>query len=296
MMISRNRLRRRGLPTSQLGHGSDQGVGGLQRLDPAHEQDHLGVLGHAELGSRLRLVAGMEGVQIHPRGDDDDLLGPGTVVPLQFGGLVGGIGGQRIRRGHDGCFAAFPVIRFDQVPIAPRRVLDPGHRVHGVHQGDAVAGSQLDPGHPRQPVVGVDQVVTRHRGVQLRTEGVHQSGQGLLGHGLGRTGLEVDHPDVLVQLDDVWGGGRFGPGEHVDLEPALAQPAGHLGDVHVESAGVADPGRGQRGGVHADHRHPVWIGHRTGQRRSSLMSRPAAVPPGPAPGRRSAGIVRARGR
>ena len=240
----------------------------------------------------------MEGVQVDPRRDDDDLLGAGAVVPLQLGGLVGGVGGQRV-----GARRRWPPRRArgrrarPAGPCPSAAFLTRAMVCMVCTSGMPWRGSQLDArpcptassgsGSGRSPVIAAS---------SCEPKACTSPGRASLATGSGGPAGTLITRVCSFTSTIVGGRARFGPGEHVDLEPALAEPPGHLGDVHVEPAGVTDPGRGQRRGVHADHRHPVWIGHRTGHAGSSLMSRPAAAPPGPAPGRRSAGIVRVRGR
>ena len=262
MMIKRSRCRRSGSGGHEPGRGLDQHVRSLERLDPAHEQDHLGVLGHSELGPGLGLVAGMEGVQIDSRRHHRDLLGTGPVVALQLGRLVAGVRRQDVRRGDDLGLTALPHVGFGRVPVAAQLVLHPGHRVHGVHHRDAVPFAQRTGDHPGQPVVGVQHLVITdvrlHGGGEV-VEVVRQILFGDVGH---RSGRQLDHPGVLVDVHDV-GDSRVGSsGEDVHAEPAFAEPLGQLRDVHVEATGVADARGGQRRGVQADHRDASRVGQR----------------------------------
>ena len=101
MMINLSWASAFGAGRHESGHRLDEHVRCLQRLDPPDEQDHLRVLGHPELRPGLRLIAGVEGVQIDPRRHHDQLFGAGVVVMLQLRRLVAGVGGEDGRVGDD---------------------------------------------------------------------------------------------------------------------------------------------------------------------------------------------------
>ncbi len=94
----------------QLRHRLDQHVGRLQRLDAAHEQDHLNVLCYAEVGSRFGLVAGMKCVQVDTRRHDHDLRVAGAVVAVEFSCFVAGAGCQHVGFADDCGLAALPYV------------------------------------------------------------------------------------------------------------------------------------------------------------------------------------------
>ena len=132
-------------------------------------------------------------------------------------------------------------------------VLDVGHRVHRVHQRQAVAAAEHEPGHARQPVVAVHEVVRRRHRLHPLRELRHQVGELLLGDRRARSGGHVQDAQVVGDLDHRVGRAAVVAGEDVDVQAALAEAAGDLGDVDVQPAGVTHPGDGQGRGVQADH-------------------------------------------
>src|SRR5512133_481629 len=131
------------IASHQLGNGLDQYVGCLERLDAANEQDHLNVLSHTELGTRLRLVARMKSAQIDARRHDHDVPFTRAVVTAEFGRLVPGACGKHVGSMDDGSLTALPHVWFGRLASSEVGVLHPSHGVHGVHQREATPLLQL---------------------------------------------------------------------------------------------------------------------------------------------------------
>ncbi len=192
------------------------------------------------------------------------------VVPYQLFRLLGGVGDQPVRGTHDLGLADHPGGGLGGVTGGERGVLDLGHGVHGVHQGDAPALGGEPADMAGEPVVGVDQVVVAgavagpgpHHAVG---EGAKLGGQLLLGQALVRTGVHMPYEDARGQLHGGRQGARRRPGEDLDLDAQGGELLGQLDDVDVHPAGVAGAGLVQRGGVHAEHRHPARTARYAGQ-------------------------------
>ena len=103
-------------------------------------------------------------------------------------------------------------------------------------------------GHARQPVVGVEGVdVTEALEVTAHPvgEGVDHLRELLLGE-VGRTGLDVHHPEPGLDLDHLGRVGVPAPHEHVGLHAGLGQGGHELAHVDVHAPAVALAGLGER--------------------------------------------------
>ena len=232
-----------GLALDQPGDRADEHVGGLERLDPPHEEHDLRLVVDAEQVARLGLVAGVEGVQVDAGRHHRDLLGTGPVRADEVGRLVGGVGREGLGAGHDLRLAERAQVGLADAALRPGAVLDVGHRVHRVHQRQPVAAAEHEPGHARQPVVAVHEVVRRRHRLHPLRELRHQVGEVLLGDGGARSRGHVQDAQVVGDLDDRVGRAAVVAGEDVDVQAPLAEAAGDLGDVDVQPAGVTDAGR-----------------------------------------------------
>lgn len=191
----------RGVPVDELGDGAEQDVGRLQGLYAAGEQGYDGVLRQPEAGAGGgAAVAGGEAVEVDAGVDDGDLAGVGLVVADELVGLFGGVRDEAVGGGDDLGLADDAGGGLGRVALGQCGVLDLGHGVHGVDEGDAPAFGG-EPAHvPRQPVVGVDEVVVAgavagpgpHDPVG---EGAQLGRQLLLGEALVRTRVHVAHED-----------------------------------------------------------------------------------------------------
>ena len=165
-----------GAPAHQLGGGLDEHVGGLERLDAADEEEEHGIRGDADGGPRLELRPGAEDGEVDARLGDGDPVGVGVVELDELAGLALGVGDQPVGGLDDLGLADLAAHRLGQVAVGEVQVLDPGHRVHGVHQrhAPAVGGEPADLA--GEPVVRVHQVVVAGRGV--RGDPHHAGGEG----------------------------------------------------------------------------------------------------------------------
>lgn len=258
-MSSRSGARARPRGSNERCDGSHQHVGGLERLDAAHEGDDHLVGVEAEFGAGRRGVAHGEAIEIGAGGDDVDLVRIGAIHRHQLIGLGRGVGDQSVGDVDDLLLADDPQPRLLGIPLGQERVLDCGERVRGVDQRHtpAVRGQPADLA--RQPVVGVDEVVVpagvRRLGTEhARREAAELSGQIGLVQTLERSGRHLAHQDAGCGVDLRGIAGRGGPGEDLDLDPATGEAKRGLPHVHIHSAGVTGARLRQRRGMHRDHR------------------------------------------
>ncbi len=246
-----------------------QDVGGLQRLYPSGEQGDEGVLGQSEPGPRGgAAVGGAEAFEVDAGVDDGGAGGVGVVVVDELARLLGGVGDEPVGGAHDLRLADHAGGGFGGVARGERGVLDLGHGVHGVHQGDAPAFGGEPADVAGEPVVGVDQVVVAgpvprpgpHHAVG---EGAQLRGEVLFGEPLVGAGVHVPHQHAGRQLDGGREHGGGGPGEHLDLDADGGELPGQFDDVDVHPAGVTGARLVQRRGVHAEHGHAPWSSRET---------------------------------
>ncbi len=226
-------------------------VGGLERLDPAGEQEHQRVSRDAARRAGGGLVLRPEDGHVDAGVDDLDPGGLGVVEVDQLLGLEIGVGDEHVGGLDHLLLPDHPGRRLRGVALGERFVLDLRHGVHRVHERDApaVAGKRADLA--GEPVVGVDDVVVTERlgrlGPQdLAGEHAELAGQLGLGESLERPGVHVGHVDAVGQPYDGVGQAAGGAGEDVDLDPAGGQPAGYLDDVDVHAARVTGAGLVER--------------------------------------------------
>ena len=237
-------------PVAELGprleqpcRGPEKDVGRLQRLQPADEEQQVGVLGDAEAAARGPLRAGREQTEVDARRDGHDLSGVGAVEVDELVGLLVGVGDQPVGGRDDLGLADRPGRGLRGVTVGQRQVLDPRHGVHRVDEGHVPAlGGQ--PGDlAGEPVVGVDQVVPAGRAGRLQPhqpggEGAQLRRQVLLGQALEGPRGHVPDGDAGGQLDGRRQVRAGGPGDQVDLHAQGGQAAGQLDHVDVHAARV----------------------------------------------------------
>ena len=201
----------------QVGGGAQQHVRGLERLDPADEQQHAGVRRQAGRGPGGGPVAGGEQLEVDARGHHPDLAGVGVVQLDQLAGLVVGVGHQPVGGLDDLRLADLAPRRLGRVTVGELGVLDPGHGVHRVHERHPPAvGGQ--PAHlAGEPVVGVHEVVPPlgPRGLGPHHpggEGAQLARQVLLAQPLVRPGGDVADHHPGRQLGGRAAGRRSWPG------------------------------------------------------------------------------------
>ncbi|CAM5453397.1 hypothetical protein SPURM210S_06586 [Streptomyces purpurascens] len=136
--------------------------------------------------------------QVHAGVDHGELVQVGGVVLCQVVGLFGGVGDEAVGGGDDLGLADDAGGGLGAVAVGQVGVLDLGHGVHGVHQGDAPALGGEPADVAGEPVVGVDQVVVAGAVVgpclhDAVGEGAQLGGEVLLVEAL--VGAGVDVPD-----------------------------------------------------------------------------------------------------
>ena len=190
--------RRSGDAREHLGDRVQQHVRGLERLDPAGEQQHVGVDRQPQAGAGLGGGERAEDVEVDAGVDHLDPARLGVVQLDQLLGLDVGVGDEHVGGLDHLLLADHPGDRLGGVAVGERGVLDLGHRVHRVDQRDAPAVARQRADLAGEPVVGVDGVVVAERLGGLRAQhlaGEHAElgGQLLLGEALERPGVDVPH-------------------------------------------------------------------------------------------------------
>ncbi len=189
------------------GDRAQQHVRGFQGLDAAGEERDQGVLGSPAAGAGGgAAVRRAEAVEIDARVHDGDLGGVGGVVPYEFVGLFGGVGDQPVRGLDDLGLADDAGGGFGGVAVGQVGVLDLGHRVHRVDEGDAPALGGEPADVAGEPVVRVDEVVVAgavagprlHHSVRERAE---LGGEFFLGEAFVRARVDVPHEDAGGEFD-----------------------------------------------------------------------------------------------
>ena len=128
-------------------------------------------------------------------------------------------------------------------------VLDRAERVEHVDQRRLPAAREVHPGQAREPVVAVDEVVTRALPGAERLDARREGGQ-VPGHrgprdGPGRAGGDVDDPRARPEPHDLGDRRVLAPREDVDAETQAAERARHLAHVHVHPARLLAAERGE---------------------------------------------------
>jgi hypothetical protein len=230
---------------------SQQHVGRLERLDATREEQDGRVLGQPELAPGLRAPARREDGEVDARVDHLDVVGAGVVEVDELAGLGVGVGDEQVGGLHDLLLADHAGEGLGRVALGEGLVLDLGHRVHRVDEGDvpAVTGQRSDLA--GEPVVGVDGVVVAQRLHRLGTqhlagERAQLTGQLDLRESLERARGHVAHEHAVRRFDDLRERGGGGPGEDVDRDALLGQAPGELDHIDVHPTGVARPGLVQR--------------------------------------------------
>lgn len=196
--------------------------------------------------------------------DDGDLGRVGLVVAYEFVGLLGRVGDEAVGGADYLGLADDAGGGLGGVVVGERGVLDLGHRVHGVHQGDAPAFGGEPADMAGEPVVRVDQVVVAgavarpclHHTVR---EGAQLGREFLLRQPLVRARVDVPDQNTRGQLDLRGQGAGRGPGEDLHLDVLRGQPLRQLHDVDVHPARVTRAGLVQRRCVHREHRDPARL-------------------------------------
>ena len=240
--------------------------GPLSRWIRSGEQEMELARGDAVLGPGAVPESRGEHRQVHARRRDVDAVNVGVVVRDELGRLGAGIGDQPGGAVDNPMLAVLAPPRLRLFTGLQELVLDLGHRVHGVHEGQPPELRELQPRDPGHPVMRMDDVIPAVRlevpdPVDLGDHAVQQPRELLLGQLPRRAGEDVVHAHARGRVFDGGLRGRGGPGEDLHFHAGLGEGRGQRPDVHVHSAGVAGAGllhgRGVQGkeGDAADQRH-----------------------------------------
>ncbi len=185
----------------QAGGGVQEDVGRLEGLDAADEEQHEGVLGHADRAPGGGAVTRGEPVEVDARRDDEGAGGVGAVVVDELARLFVGVGDEPVGLVDHLLLADHAGAGLGTVAVGQRLVLDLGEGVRRVDQRDAppVAGQPADLA--GEPVVRVDDVVVAGLVLGLlaqdgRGEGAQLGGEFLLAQALERAGADVADRDA----------------------------------------------------------------------------------------------------
>jgi hypothetical protein len=132
---------------------------------------------------------------------------------------------------------------------------DPAEGVEGDDERGPDLALDLGSHQRRHPEVGVDQVVAPSTAAALQYLGgelPHEGQQLLLGHRLGRSGIDVDDPDAVGPGGDVGQQTAVPPGEDVHPVAEDRKLPGQVRDVLVLAARVDASELPERGRVFAD--------------------------------------------
>ena len=244
---------------AQARHGVEQGLQALdRRLSPDVEE--LRLVAETERGARRRLRARREELGVHAARDDRDARGIGAVVADEMRALHHGGGDDAIGGADDARFLGDAHVGLAVGAVVAGVVLQPPQRVEHLHERHGPPPAQRQAHGARQPVVRVDQVVV---GAGSDPEGLHTVHElvevlehALARHGRLRAGRQVHDAHALGQRHDPRDRRVLRAREDVGLHAHARQLAGQLAHVHVHAARLLAAQRGQRTGVHAEHRDP----------------------------------------
>ncbi|CAH0327556.1 hypothetical protein SRABI128_06223 [Microbacterium sp. Bi128] len=253
-------------PGAQERRRLDQDLRALEPLDTACEQQMELARGDAVLGPGPVPEGRREDGQVHAGRRDVDVVDVGVVVRDQLGRFGAGIGDQPGRAVDNPVLAVLTPPRLGLFAGLEELVLDLRHRVHGVDEGQPPQLRELQPGHPGDPVMGMDDVIPAVRleqpdPVDLGHHAVQEPRELLLGQLTGRAGEDVVHAHARGRVFDGGLRGRGGPGEDLHFHAGLGEGRGQRPDVHVHAAGVTGAGLFHGRGVQgkesdaADQRH-----------------------------------------
>ena len=241
----------------QAPHRVEERVEALDRREPPDPEEHRPLV-EPELTTRGGAVPGREELGIHAARDRCDARRAGTVGAQELRALHVVRGDDAVRGAHDARLLAQPH-RWLELGDAPgRAVLRPAERVEHLENRHRPAVSEPQRGHPRQPVVGVDQVVLDAAREAPRLEPVDELVE--VGVDLGarqrRLGprREVDHLHAWAHADDTRDGAVLRPREDVHLDAHPPELARELAHVDVHPARLLRAERGERARVEAEHR------------------------------------------
>ena len=231
MTATTSRLPQRRVALEQPRGRPEQHIGRLQRLDPADEQQDDGVRAARPSGAPGRGPVTGAGTcpgprRVRPPRPSRARRRTASISSLR---LVVGVGDQPVRGLDHLLLADHARRRLGCVAVGQAGVLDPGHRVHGVHQRHppAVARRASRPARTASSASG-SRRTSRARGSPRRAarpgEGAQLAGQFVLGESLERPGRDVRTSHAGHQLDPGGQARTRRPGEDLDLD-APGRPA-----------------------------------------------------------------------
>ncbi len=233
----------------------DRGVGALQRLEAADEQEHL-LAREPQVRLGVLAVARSEHRVVDAGGNDVDPLGVGGIEVDQPFPLIGGGGHDRVRLRDHPRLSPKPAVGLDRLAAGAALVLHAPQRVKGVDEGDAPPGREDGGDPPGEPVVAVDQVIVHAPGLDVMEKVCRELGQvgGDLPLGdAGGSGGDLVHHDAGEEERGIRGLGAVPSGVDVDVEAPGGERPGHLPDVHRHAPGVTHPWFDDGIGVHHEH-------------------------------------------
>ena len=236
----------------------DESFNPLDRVDAADEQDDRLVGGETEGGAALVAILGLKEINVDARGNRANLVGGGAQAPDEVGALVRVGGDDAVRQVEQATFGAETQSGF-VVGETVDRVFHMGGGVEHLEEGCVpIAANQMG-GPARQPVVGMDCVVTNARAKRIKD---HLGGKiwkkrkdRILIERFGGAGGDVDEAHPWAKFDRFRGVGGGAPGEDIDGEPGLGELAGEIADVDVHPSRVFPAEGRERAGMNRNLGH-----------------------------------------
>ena len=261
-------------PRAEPRHRVEERAEALDRRDPP-DVEHHGPAVEPEGAPRRLPVARREQLGVDAARDHGDPPRVGAVVAAEVRALHDVGRHDPVGRPDD------PLLRGDarrRLPLGRGRrdpVLQAPEGVEHLEHGRPPAPAQRQPRGAREPVVRMDQVVVAVGDpprVRAAHEVVEVVDDALARHrGLG-AGRQVDHPHARGERDHPRDRGVLGAREHVHQDAHAAELARELADVDVHPARLLAAERGQRAGVHAEHRDAEIHGDSGGAMRTRHTS------------------------
>ena len=256
---------------AELGQGLDGGIGALERLDPADEEEEPPIEREPEGPAGLRAVARPEEGVVDPEGDDADAARVGAVERGDLLGLHAARRQHGVRAVDDRRLGLGPPVGHVGLDLFGHRLgLDPIQGVEGADERqvelvlDDVAGKTGEPvvgvhrGEGAVLVVGEAEPARRgHAGQHALGELVDHGRQRLFGQGGQGAGGHVVDPEPRLHLDHRGEIGGPGPGEDVTGGARTGQGGGELAHVDVHAAAVPGAGLGQGRRVEGEDGEPT---------------------------------------
>ena len=246
-----------GIRATQFGERTHRDIDALERLDPAHEQEH-GTARQAERVAGTAGVAGGEEGMLHSGGHDLDAA-PGVAVEateLRF--LFAAADADGVRAVDDLCLGTIAPFRLRIAAFG----LDPRQGVEGADEREFQLVLHAVSDEAAQPVVGMHHIGS---GAVLQviddaiSEGLHHLRQVFLRE-IERAGGHVHHTMTWLHLDDLGLLGTHRPGVGGAVHACLRKSGHEFAHVHVHATTVARARLGERRRVEREHSDPLHDG------------------------------------